>query len=57
MTIESLKEYVDCGREIEYLFDMDVNVCSAHLIDVNEWVIVNEKSTYKNNVPMRRSVE
>lgn len=44
-------------REIEYLFDMDVNVCSAHLIDVNEWVIVNEKSTYKNNVPMRRSVE
>ncbi len=44
-------------REIEYLFDMNANVCSAHLIDVDEWIIVNEKSTYKTNVQMRRDVE
>ena len=44
-------------REIAYLFEMDANVCSAHLIDVDEWEIVNEKSSYKNNVPMRKKVE
>ena len=44
-------------REIEYLFDMDANVCSAHLIDVDEWTIVNEKSCYKNDATMRQDVE
>ena len=44
-------------REIEYLFDMDANVCSAHLIDVDEWTIVNEKSCYKNDETMRHDVE
>lgn len=45
-------------KEIEYLFYMDVNVCSTHLIDVDEWVIVNEKASYKNSIPStQRSVE
>lgn len=37
-------------KEIEYLFDMNANVRSAFLIDVDDWLIVNEKSTYKDDV-------
>ena len=44
-------------KEIEYLFYMDVDVFSTHLIDVDEWVIVNEKSSYKNSISTQRSVE
>lgn len=44
-------------REIQYLFEMGANVCSTHLIDVDAWEIVSEKSSYKNNVPMRHKVE
>lgn len=44
-------------REIEYLFDMEGSVCSTHLIDVDEWVIVNEKATYKPESSVKRTVE
>lgn len=43
-------------REIEYLFEMNANVCSTHLMDVDEWVMINEQSTYKERAAKDRTL-